>query len=443
MVGHTSHVEELASGAPVYRGRFGRREAERLLWRAGFGPRRGEADELARLGLDGAVRRLTRPPAHERLVGPAPRDSRGNPLAPEDASGHDHAWWLDRMARTSRPLVERMTLVWHDWFATSNVGVASQRLMLRQNDLFRRHALGSFSDLLREVTRDPAMLVWLSGNKNEERAPNENYARELMELFTLGVNRGYTERDVREQARALTGFRNDWKPGAGYVNFRYDRTRHDIGVKQIFGKRGRFDWQDACRLCLEHPLHASFFVRKLWSYFVAREPDGRTQRALERVYRESRYAVRPVVESILRHPALYEGPRLTKPPVVQTAGMLRVLGQPVRGEEWAFRDGLSGQRLFFPPNVAGWDDDAWLSTATYRARWNAVAAVLAPVVVRRAPRRAPAALVDRVLDFWDRPSLTPQTTATLGRFARRRGSAPQIENALRHLVAVSPDYVTS
>src|SRR5919106_1359842 len=123
-----------AARIPVYKGPFGPAEAERLLWRAGFGPRPGEAERLAKKGPHGAVRSLTQP-KRERLVGPAPVDDEKHGLAPIDAWGHDHLWWLDRMVRTSRPLVERMTLVWHDWFATSNAGVGSQRLMLDQNEL--------------------------------------------------------------------------------------------------------------------------------------------------------------------------------------------------------------------------------------------------------------------------------------------------------------------
>src|SRR5580765_1550088 len=134
-------------GVPVFRGSFGVRQAERLLWRAGFGPRAGEAESLAKLGLDGAVHALVYP-GREHLVGPAPHDAKGRPLAPADAWGHDHCWWLDRMVRTSRPLVERMALVWHDWFATSNAGVGDQGLMLKQNDLFRKHGVGSFEHLL-------------------------------------------------------------------------------------------------------------------------------------------------------------------------------------------------------------------------------------------------------------------------------------------------------
>ena len=126
------------AGVAVFKGSFDAAHAERLLWRAGFGPRKGEAEALARLGLDGAVHALTYPDT-EAFVGPAPKDDKGLPLAPYDAWGHDHLWWLDRMVRTSRPLVERMALIWHDWFATSNDGVDSQHLMLNQNRLFREH----------------------------------------------------------------------------------------------------------------------------------------------------------------------------------------------------------------------------------------------------------------------------------------------------------------
>src|SRR5216684_3654278 len=174
------------AGVATCTGAFEAEQAERLLWRAGFGPRPGEATALAAKGLDGAVGSLTHP-GPEELVGPGPTDDKGHALSPFDAWGHDHCWWLDRMVRTSTPLVERMTLVWHDWFATSNAGVGSQRLMLAQNQLFRDHGLGSFKELLLDVTRDPAMLLWLNGSDNSRWSPNENYAREMMELFTLGA----------------------------------------------------------------------------------------------------------------------------------------------------------------------------------------------------------------------------------------------------------------
>jgi uncharacterized protein (DUF1800 family) len=440
---------------PVYRGPFGKPQAERLLWRAGFGPRPGEAEKLARLGLDGAVRSLTHP-RRERLKGPKPHDDRGRPLAPYDRWGHDQLWWLDRMVRTSRPLAERMTLIWHDWFATSREGVDSTRLMLRQNKLFRRHGLGAFPELLTEVTRDPAMLLWLSGTDNTRSSPNENYARELMELFTLGAGRGYTERDVRQQARALTGWRNSWSENLGPVRFRYDKERHDPGVKTIFGKRGRFDWRDSCHLCVHHRLHPSFFVTKLWGYFVPVPPKAGTKRALERLYVQSGYQVRPVVEAILRHPALYTGPRMVKPPAVYVTGLLRALKRGIDTESWTWLMSLAGQQLFYPPNVAGWDDARWLDTASYRARWIIASYAIRPHVLDSGKAKLPynaTKLLNRAEAFLGEPSLTAHTHSELKHFAKRALSDAHsswkkeqypalVENAIRQLLASSPDLQT-
>jgi uncharacterized protein (DUF1800 family) len=440
---------------PVYGGPFGPVQAERLLWRAGFGPRPGEAAVLAAHGLDAAVRSLTRPTA-SGFDGPEPHDGDGNPLRPADEWGHDHVWWLDRMVRSRRPLVERMTLVWHDWFATSRDGVQGD-LLLRQNELFRRHALGNFARLLEEVTKDPAMLVWLSGDENTRWSPNENYARELMELFTLGADRGYSERDVREQARALTGWDDDWREGVGHHNFRYDRGRHDAGLKRIFGRRGRFTWRDSCRLVLRHRSHAPFFVRKLWSYFVPLPPDAATERALRRLYVRGNFAVRPLVEAILRHPALYEGPRMVKPPVVYTAGLLRARGRAIDTDAWAWIGGYAGQRLFLPPNVAGWDDSRWLDTATFRGRWVAASHAIHGAELK--PDTAtepfdPAQLVERAIAFWGHPTVSRETRAALLGFAqaaladadrqwKRQQYTVLTQNALRQLLAVSPDFMTS
>ncbi len=280
------------------------------------------------------------------------------------------------MVRTSQPLVERMTLVWHSWFATSNEGVGSQRLMIEQNQLFRSHALGSFDQLLLDVTHDPAMLLWLNGAGNVKEAPNENYGRELMECFTLGADRGaYTEIDVRQQARSLTGWQNGWNQGFGPVDFHFDPAEHDDGLKRVFGKSGRFGWQDACGLCLAHPLHPSFFVNKLWSYFVPTPPDAATAAGLEALYGSS-YALKPVVQAILLHPDLHQGARMVTPPVVHTAGLLRRIGAGVTTTDWAWIGQLEGQQLFYPPNVAGWDYTRWLNTATFLGRWIAVGRIL-------------------------------------------------------------------
>jgi uncharacterized protein (DUF1800 family) len=431
--------------------------AERLLWRAGFGPRPGEAEALAKLGLDGAVHSLLNPRL-EKLVGPKPHDSKGRSFAPADAWGHDHCWWLDKMVRTSRPLVERMTLVWHDWFATSNAGVGDQGLMLKQNELFRKRGLGSFEQLLIDVTANPAMLVWLNGTQNTKDAPNENYGREMMELFTLGADRGaYTERDVREQARSLTGWTSRWSRRKGEYDFHFDASRHDAGTKTVFRKSGRYAWRDACNLCLSNPKHPSFFTQKLWGYFIPVAPDTKTQRALEATYRGDRQ-IKPVLDIVLRHPALHTGPRMMKPPVVHVAGLLRRINAGVATDAWAWIGGLSGQQLFYPPNVAGWDDTRWLDTATFRGRWIGVTQILNDR--RLDPSKGKdvldgAAVLKRALGFWHNPALTPATHRQLLRFANRviHDAGKQqwkqqqypvlLENALRQLIAVSPDLQTA
>ncbi|HEY7537018.1 MAG TPA: DUF1800 domain-containing protein [Gaiellaceae bacterium] len=432
------------SAVPKYTGPFGKAQAERLLWRAGFGPRPGEAEKLTKLGLKHAVRSLTRPVPYQ-LVGPDPKDERNRPLAPTDAIGHDHLSWLDRMVRTTAPMIERMTLIWHDWFATSNQGVGSQRLLLDQIDFFRGNALGSFKDILLGVTKDPAMLVWLNGNLNVRQRPNENYARELMELFTLGANRGaYSETDVREQARALTGWRGN------VVNrqanpFFYDPNRHDNGTKAIFGKSGNFGWEDACQLCLDHPLHPSFFVSKLWSYFVPTKIDAATSKALEEVY--AGRLVRPVVEAILLHPQFYSGPRMTKPPVVFNAGLLRMRGRYIDTSSWWTLGQQAGQQLFYPPDVGGWDDTRWLDTATFRARWFIGALVEGGASAPSDSPSDPPVLVERALQFWGSPTLTSTTQGLLAAFAaaqlKRKIAPGTVETALRRLIASSPDLQTA
>jgi uncharacterized protein (DUF1800 family) len=302
------------------------------------------------------------------------------------------------------------------------------------------------------------MLLWLSGNQNNRYSPNENYARELMELFTLGADRpgGYTEDDVREQARALTGWRNDWSD-VGPYNFRFDPSLHDYGEKVVFGRRGAFNWQDACRLCVGHPNHASFFVRKLWSYFVPTDPDAATQAALERLYVGSKHAVRPVVEAILRHPDLYKGPRMVKPPVVYAAGLLRALAKGVETADWVWISWLAGQQLFYPPNVSGWDDRRWLDTATFRGRWLAASRALEWVTVNestgggRVPA-TPEGIVAKALLKSGRPTLGGDTRRLLLGFVEdalatdlaQDGTArPMLYNAVCVLAAVSPDRQTS
>jgi uncharacterized protein (DUF1800 family) len=445
----------------VYSGTFGVRQAERLLWRAGFGPSPGHAAALSKMGLKSAVQSLTRPSGAETLTGPEPTDDNGNPLAPEDLWGHDHLWWLDRMVRTNQPLVERMALIWHDWFATSNDGVGQAKLMLDQNALFRRSFLGSFQQLVLDVTADPAMILWLNQNENTRWNPNENYARELQELFTLGADRGaYTEDDVREMARALTGWRNDWSDAEGAHNFRFDPDWHDDTNKTIYGKTGNFGWQDAGRMVVQHAKHPSFFVAKLWSYFIPTPPSATDQSALEKIYRDNSYAVRPVVEAILMHPQLYQGPRMVKPPVVFLAGMLRALQRPIDTDAWVWLCEGAGQKLFWPPDVSGWNDTRWLDTSTVKGRWGLVYYALRDRYIAGAAMdnydaaETPEEAVNNALQFWAGPPMTTESVNSLVDFSRTSLPDPMADwqqhtyralrqNALRQLIAASPDLQAS
>jgi uncharacterized protein (DUF1800 family) len=364
------------------------------------------------------------------------------------------------MVRTSQPLVERMTLVWHDWFSTSNDGVGQQSLMLQQNELFRRSAFGSFDRLAHDVTMDPAMIVWLNLDQNTRWSPNENYARELMELFTLGADRGaYTEQDVRQLARALTGFDFDWSDELGMHNFRYVASRHDTGSKTIFGQSGAFTWEQGVGMCVRHPLHPSFFVEKLWSYFIPTPPSTAERQALERLYTGSGYQVRPVLEAILLHPTFYTGPRMVKPPVVFLAGLLRRLQMPIDAEYWVWYSQNAGQRLFYPPDVSGWDDSRWLDTATIRGRFELVSQALSGRVLTGSAvddydeTETPQTAVAAARAWAGNPSLSSETVSLLTTFAADalagaggwqlstyRGLR---QNALRHLILSSPDFQTS
>lgn len=427
-----------------------RARAERLAWRAGFGPRPGEVEALARLGTDAAVASLLRPRGRS-LTGRPPRLD-GAPLDPVNAYGHDVLWWLDRAVRTRHPLVERMTFNWHDHFATSNDGVGDTRLMLAQYWTLRRGALGRFRELARAMTRDRAMQLFLSLANSERRSPNENYARELFELFTLGVNNGYTERDVREAARALTGFTFDWRTR----RFGFDPDRHDPGVKRILGRVGRFTPLDVVDIAVEHGAHPAFICRKLWGYFSPRPCPAGLLRRLTRTYREARTDVRPVIREILTSRLFYASladPDMVKSPFVYTAGMLRMTRGRVDDEGWAWRLDQMGQVPFHPPNVSGWEGGAaWLSTSSIRARFAAATTVLRETIEDGsiAADQTPAEALRSALAATGRPRVGPRTARALHAYAVRSVAGrtddwevehylPERQRVLRHLLLAGPD----
>ncbi|MDO8189387.1 DUF1800 domain-containing protein, partial [Conexibacter sp. CPCC 205706] len=445
-----------AASAARRRGSSGWTEAHvhRLFWRAGFGATAAEARAWAARGRAATIDWIVDgPPGGTKLHGPAPRVD-GRKLDPVNEWGHDQLWWLDRMVRSNRPLVEKMTLFWHDHFATSEQDTPR---MLAQNRLFRSHALGGFRPLLKQVTRDPAMQLFLSLADSTKEHPNENYARELMELFTLG--RGYSERDVREAARALTGYRSKWT-NKGFQGIRYEAEEHDDGVKRILGRRGRFGVDQVLDLVCDHPRHAPFLVTKLWQFFVAAPPSPATVRALAATYRRSGLQVKPVVRQILEHPALYRNlaaPDLVKAPVVYIAGALRTTGSAITDNWPVWLSSTMGQQLFQPPSVAGWDwGPRWMSSNAVRQRFvlgNYVVNYGRPRVRRGAykaslrPDRAVAIAIAAV----GSPPVSAAERAALTRLARHwfddipkswrdkaDWRAESLQRTLRHLLIAGP-----
>jgi uncharacterized protein (DUF1800 family) len=439
-------------------------QAQRLLWRAGFGPGPGQAEALVGQPLEEVVFALTRPASAPTLTGAEPVDEQGRPLQPDTAWGDDHCWWLDRMVRSDQQLVERLTLIFHDWFATSNNQVNSQTLMIEQNELLRSMALGSFDQLFLAVTTNPAMLLFLNGTSNNKWDPNENYAREMMELFSLGADRGaYTEDDVREMARALTGWRNEWSEQRGSYDFRFDASYHDAGKKTVFEQAGKWNYEDAVRLCVNHPLHPSFFVTKLWGYFIPTAPSEATLAALQGLYTSSSYSIRAVVEAILQHPDFYEGPEMVIPPVVYNAGLLRSISRPIDTNAWAWLSANAGQQLFYPPNVSGWDFSRWLDTSTARARWEMASYVTSKTYPNPWPSKGepeynatedPTTALESAFAYWAHPQLSAESEQCIAAFAQSCLQEPLAkwerspyramrQNALRILIATSPDMQVS
>lgn len=278
------------------------------------------------------------------------------------------SWWLAEMWATDSPLTERMTLFWHGHFATGVQKVRDARLMYLQNVLFRREALGNFARLLHAVAKDPAMLVWLDGGRSREGAPNENFAREAMELFTIGEGH-YTQADVADAARAFTGFVVDRANDRAL----YRPRRHDDREKTILGVHGRLDADGAIDVLLARPETATFIVTKLWREFVSPTPDSREVARVADAFRASRYDVKTAVRALLLSDAFWDPKNrgtLVKSPVELVVGTLRVLRVDTDDPRPAVvATNRMGEALFAPPNVRGWPGgDAWITSATLLAR---------------------------------------------------------------------------
>ncbi|MCH2138586.1 MAG: DUF1800 domain-containing protein [Phycisphaerales bacterium] len=393
---------------------FGYWEAHHLLQRAGFGGSPEQVLTLTEMGLDGAVDHLLRwrsvpdpvadpgfktdimrPPTDEERQAYRMARRADNEAALEQARMRRQAaqredrqqmatardWWLTRMIETSRPLQEKMTLFWHGHFATGYRPVEDSWHMLKQNELFRNNATGDFKNVLvKGIIRDPAMIKYLNNNQNRRQAPNENLARELMELFTLGEGNGYTEDDIKEGARALTGFtfRDD--------DFVFNSRNHDSGTKSIFGHRGNHGADDFVELIFTRPTSSTWICWKLYRFFVddaaaSTEQSMAVVNEMGRQMQRARYTVDPVLEALFKSKHFYHPTRrgtMVKSPIQLVVQACRTMDLPARNVR-RLNDACAtmGQSLFSPPSVKGWDaGTAWINTSTLFTRQNTLVYLL-------------------------------------------------------------------
>ena len=341
-----------------------------LLRRAGFGGSPSELASFENLGVAGAIDNLLNYESIDNSSLPANPDITLalTKTPPPGEFVNLVWWWVDRMINTPRPLEEKMTLFWHNHFATAIYKVRSPYLMFKQNQLLRGRGMGNFRDLLMGVTEDPAMLIWLDGARSRKSAPNENYGREVMEVFTMGVG-NYTEDDVKAAARAFTGYAVD-KSGNTFFN----PNNHDNGTKTFLGQTGNFGPEDIVNILASHPATAQSIARKLFTYFAYENPSDDTVNRIADTFTRTDGDIKSVVEEVLSSdefwsPQAYLG--LVKSPVDYLISSLRSLGAKVRPVAAVATLNNMGQLLFDPPSVFGWPDGAaWINTSTMLDRYN-------------------------------------------------------------------------
>ncbi|NQX59396.1 DUF1800 domain-containing protein [Paenibacillus qinlingensis] len=346
------------------------KEVVHLLLRAGFGVAKEDVTACLALGREETVRCLVK---GESLIDKSPKLASFDQFHADGKNALDplvlvnqQMYWLYRMVNSPAPLIEKMTLFWHGHFATANYKVRDASLMVKQNELFRQYALGNFKELLTAIGQDPAMMIWLDVNQNKKGKPNENYAREVMELFTLGIGH-YTEMDVKEAARAFTGWtynKNDHK-----VN--YNAKQHDNESKTLLGESGKLDADDVIDILFHQKVLPTFLATKLLNFFATETPSDRWIQSLAELITQKN-TVGEVLQVLFLSDEFYADSNrraLIKTPADYVAGILKCCKLSVaKGHAQAMRK--MGQELFVPPDVAGWRGGAsWLTTNCLLARY--------------------------------------------------------------------------
>jgi len=335
-----------------------------LLRRAGFGLSPADADEYRRLGFNKALRRLL-----DELDEPVPARPKGfDPYHP----GAIQQLWLDRMTNGRAPLAEKLALFWHGHFATSDAKISEPELMLRQYELFRGEGAGRFEDLVKSMGRDVAMIRWLDGNANRKGTANENYGRELQELFTLGIG-NYTETDIREIARAFTGW------GSKHHDFVFTDAFHDHGQKTVHGKTGDLGGTDIAEILCALPACHRFIAEKMLRFFSHERPTEQEIAELAGVLASTKGDIRAALFYLFRSPSFRDDTRhraLVKSPVEFVVGSVRVVGAK-NVPPWMHGSlERMGQILFRPPSVKGWPSGAdWLTSSAVVERLKAASRI--------------------------------------------------------------------
>src|SRR2546423_3946698 len=383
------------SPPPVYaadKPDWSRDDAAHLLRRAGFGGTPQQIDRTYELGRNAAVEYLisgklpsgaAAPFEHVELQ-PFPKNDEGldQRQGPERQFEMQklRAWWIDRMVRTDRPLEEKMTLFWHGLFTSGFREGKVRRWMAQQNALFHKEAIGNYRRLTDEILHDSAMLKYLNNDENLRGHPNENLARELMELFTMGEGNGYSEKDIPEVARALTGM-TPRRPMAG-GNAVFIPMRHDSGIKHIFGESGNFGPDDVVTLIFDRPYPAEYLAKRLWTFFGCPEPTEQEIEPVAHALRSNNWELAPALRMLFLSQSFYSPKAkltLIKSPIDLEVSTLRLLEVPPEPRiEFAAVNGARqlGQELFQPPNVKGWlGGEHWITSSGIYTRYNIATAM--------------------------------------------------------------------